>query len=73
MDKRKEDLLESIRFLLAEYESFSLEPDENGNFAINPPQLVGCRISFLEDMTVYKYNVDFEFELDSDASYIDYM
>lgn len=71
MDKRQEELLEAIRFLLAEYES----PTVDDELAINPPQLVGCKICFIgtEEKSVYKYNYNFEFEIDPESSYIDFM
>jgi len=71
MDKRQEELLEAIRFLLVEYES----PTVGDEIEILPPQLVGCKICFIgtEEKSVYKYNYNFEFDVDPESSYIDFM
>jgi len=71
MDKRQEELLEAIRFLLAEYES----PTVDDAPAFNSIQLVGCKICFIgtEEKSVYKYNYNFEFDIDPESNYIDFM
>jgi len=71
MDKRKEELLQAIRFLLAEYENPNF--DERDTEPV--PQLVGCKICFLEpnNNEVFKYTFESEFDLDPDSSYIDFM
>jgi hypothetical protein len=75
MDKRQEELLESIRFLLAEFESPTIQNSMDDTLAINPPQLVGCKICFIgeEDKTVYKYNYEFEFEPDPESNYLEFI
>jgi hypothetical protein len=73
MNKKQEELLEAIRFLLAEYETVM---EDDGDLEINPPQLIGCKICFIgteEEKPVYKYNYDYEFEIDPESSYIDFM
>lgn len=75
MDKRQEELLEAIRFLLVEFELPTIESAQVDELDSINPQLVGCMICFYGTTVpeVYKYNTESEFEPYSNEDYTEFI